>query len=139
MNVEHRKDAMRLSGKELQLFFVLGWHFNHDNIVRLRDSHLLLYAKFEKAEAELADAALHLKQQGEGYEGELAELREAVAWYFECFEMWQYSDYNSEFHDKACYYGDEISYNDRFHSATETIYDSYKHAEQQLRETTGGK
>ena len=67
------------------------------------------------------------------YKAELAELRDATAWYFECFKMWEYSEHDSEFYDKACYYKSGMSYNNRFHSATDEIYESYKHAEQQLR------
>lgn len=39
-----------LTKKELAQLFVLGWHFNYDNVVLLRDRCLTLYAELEKAE-----------------------------------------------------------------------------------------
>ena len=94
---------MILSKKELQQFFVLGWHFNHDNIVRLRDSHLLLCKK-------------------------LVDLRDAVAWYFECKDSgsWSYGLYQNLPLKIAHIMHDELN-------------KSIKHAEQQLREMIGGK
>ena len=101
----------------------------------LLDECMVLRQRMEEAEAEVVE----LRKAAQNIFGadmlsmaaaleEIGELRDTVAWYFECREIydWYLEDQKDE--TSCCY---------TWGAATELI-STYDHAEQQLREMTGG-
>jgi len=76
---------MKLTEKELCQFFALGWHNNHGNIARLRETALELYAELEKTQEYTDGLAMAmtkvqadnraLLERLEKAEGELTDIR----------------------------------------------------------------
>ena len=114
------------------------------SIPELCDTILELYNKLEKAKAEIDawrnDAILMSdKRRAEKAEAELVELREAVAWYFECILTYDWFVLRDDFKEIKKYHEIQGKHHDPYQTPFDELYQTDRQADAELWRLVEGK